>query len=211
MPAFHETLFPPSIALGASGGPRRATEIVALGSGREARNARWAGSRRRFDVATGVKSLDDLAAVVAFFEARRGRLHGFRFRDPLDHRSGPPSAAPTPLDQPIGTGDGATRVFALVKRYGDGETAFVRPIVKPVAGSVRIAVAGVEVATDVTVDPTSGLVTFAPGHAPAPGAAVTAGFLFDTPVRFDTDEIRVDLDHFAAGRVPAIPLLEVIP
>lgn len=211
--AFHEVLFPVEVAFGATGGPERRTEIVALGSGHESRNARWADSRRRYDAGTGLGTLDDLHAVLAFFEERRGRLHGFRYRDPVDDRSGPPSAAPTPFDQAIGTGDGATATFALVKRYGVGADPWIREIAKPVAGSVRLAVGGVEVAVGaaVSVDATTGRVTFAPGAIPPAGAAVTAGFRFHVPVRFDTDSLAVDVAAFMAGQIPSIPLLEVRP
>src|SRR3954466_4717789 len=118
MSGFHEILFPLDIALKSAGGPERKTEIVALGSGREERNARWAHSRRRFDAGYGVKTFEALSTVVAFFEERRGRLYGFRWRDRLDHSSAAPGAAVTALDQAIGTGDGAAANFALIKTYG---------------------------------------------------------------------------------------------
>ena len=209
--AFHEAVFPVEVAFGATGGPERRTEIVALGSGYESRNARWADSLRRYDAGTGVRTLDDLHQVIAFFEERRGRLYGFRYRDPVDDRSTLPSLAPTSGDQAIGTGDGATAKFQLTKRYGTGTTVWTRAIVKPVAGSVRIAVAGIDqtLPTDAAVDSATGIVTFAAGHIPAAGAIVTAGFRFHVPVRFDTDEIRVDLSAFAAGEIPAIPLVEI--
>ena len=38
---------------------------------------------------------------------------------------------------------------------------------------------------------------------------MTAGFLFDVPVRFDTDYLEVDLSAFAAGVIPKIPLVEI--
>ena len=114
-----EVPFPLDVALRASGGPERKTEIVVLGSGREVRNARWADSRRRYDAGSGIRSLADLYAVLDFFEARRGRLHGFLYRDPLDDRSCAPGREPAPGDQPIGTGDGATAAFALIKTYGE--------------------------------------------------------------------------------------------
>jgi uncharacterized protein (TIGR02217 family) len=213
MTGFDEVVFPVSVALGAVGGPERKTEIVALGSGREARNARWAGSRRRFDAGTGMKTLDDLAEVVAFFEARRGRLIGFRWRDGLDDSSGRPGATPTPLDQPLGTGDGATATFQLVKRYGTGAAAYVRAIAKPVAGSVRVAVGGVEIAEGAgfDLDAATGRVSFRPAAIPAAGTAVSAGFRFHVPVRFDTDVLKVDLAGFAAGEVPSIPIVEIVP
>jgi uncharacterized protein (TIGR02217 family) len=209
MTAFHEILFPLDIALRSAGGPERRTDIVSFGSGREQRNARWAQSRRRYDAGYGVKTLEALQAVVAFFEERRGQLYGFRWRDRLDHASGA-GAAVSPLDQGIGIGNGATTSFQLVKTYGAGFAPYSRPIGKPVAGSVRIAVGGVEVSGSAfSCDATTGIVTFQPGHLPPPGAAVTAGFLFDVPVRFDTDYLEVDLSAFAAGAIPKIPLVEI--
>jgi uncharacterized protein (TIGR02217 family) len=212
MSAFHETLFPLDIALKSAGGPERRTEIVSFGSGREQRNARWADSRRRYDAGYGVKSLEALQAVVAFFEERRGQLFGFRWRDRLDQSSSAPGAPLSPLDQGIGIGDGVTAAFQLQKTYGAGYAPYARPIAKPVAGSVRVAVGGVEVLGGAFgCDVTTGVVTFAAGHIPAPGAAVTAGFLFDVPVRFDTDYLEVDLSAFAAGAIPKIPLVEIKP
>jgi uncharacterized protein (TIGR02217 family) len=208
---FHEVRFPLDVALGSRGGPVRRTEIVTLASGREHRNGRWADSRRRYDAGLGVRTVDALHAVLAFFEERRGRLYGFRFHDRVDCKSSPPSAAPAPGDVQIGTGDGARTVFQLVKRYGSGFAPYERPIRKPVAGSVRVAVAGIEVAlgAGVSCDPMTGLVTFA--APPAAGAPVTAGFGFDVPVRFDTDELQFDLSAFEAGAIPGVPLIEIIP
>lgn len=206
--AFHAVRFPLDVALGARGGPERATDVVTLASGREERNSRWAQSRRRYNAAYGVKSRADMQAVLAFFEERRGRFHSFLWRDGLDHSSNG-TEMPTPLDQAIGTGDGVAVSFALSKTYGVGFDPFVRPITKPVAGSVRVAVDGAEVdAANLAVDPTTGLVTLA--TAPAAGAAVTAGFVFDVPVRFDTDRLDVELTSFEAAEVPAIPLIEVL-
>ena len=213
MTAFHEILFPLDISLKSAGGPQRRTEVVALGFGAEERNARWAHSRRRYDAGYGVKTLDALSQVVAFFEERRGRLHGFRWRDRLDHSSAAPGAAVSATDQAIGTGDGVTASFALTKTYGSLYAPYQRPVAKPVPGSVRVAVAGTEAeeGTAFTADTATGLVTFLAGHFPVVGAAVTAGFLFDVPVRFDTDYLEVDLSAFAAGAIPKIPLVEIKP
>jgi uncharacterized protein (TIGR02217 family) len=210
--AFHEVLFPLDIALRSTGGPERRTEIVTAGSGREERNARWAHSRRRYDAGYGVKIFADLSAVVAFFEERRGRLTGFRWRDKLDNSSGGGGSV-TPFDQPIGTGDGTTAAFQLIKIYGASFAPYARAIAKPVSGSVRVAVAGTEVASGVafTCDTTTGIVTSLAGHIPGAGVAITAGFQFDVPVRFDTDYLEVDLSAFAAGAIPKIPLLEIKP
>lgn len=209
MTAFHEVTLPLAFALGASGGPERRVDIVALGSGREVRNTPWAHGRRRYDVGGAVRTLDELQQLIAFFEARRGRLHGFRFRDPFDFKSCVASAASAPTDQVLGVGDGVKTQFALVKTYGDSASAYARPIAKPVTGAVRVALAGVEQAQSAfSVDAASGLITFA--TPPANGAAVTAGFLFDTPVRFDVERLDLALDGFGAGRALSVPLVEIV-
>jgi uncharacterized protein (TIGR02217 family) len=206
---FHEVRLPLALSFGAGGGPERRTEVALLGSGREVRNTPWSSSRRRYDLSGAVRTLDDLHQLIAFFEARRGKLHGFRFRDPLDFKSCLPSAAPGPLDQAIGVGDGATRTFQLTKFYGDAAGAFTRVIRKPVAGSVRVAVAGAEITGSAfATDPQTGLVTLT--STPAAGAAISAGFVFDTPVRFDSDRLEASLDGFGAGRVGQVHLVELL-
>lgn len=213
MTSFHETRFPLDISMHARGGPERRTDVVATATGREQRNARWADSRRRYDAGYGIKSLAAIDALVVFFEERRGRLHGFRWRDRADYKSCAPDRNPAPGDQLLGVGDAATSTFQLVKTYGAAFAPWARHIAKPVAGSVRVAVANVEsvAGRDHDVDDTTGLVTFRAGHLPAAGARVTAGFLFDVPVRFDTDYLEIDLAAFEAGEIPKIPLVEILP
>ena len=203
--SFAEVLFPARLAFGSTGGVERRTDVVTLASGYERRATPWAQGRRRWLVGGGVRSLADAQALLTFFEARRGRLQGFRFRDFADGSSAAPGAEPAATDQPIGVGDGAATQFQLVKRYGDGGDAVLRTIAKPVDGSVRVAVGGAAAAF--SADPATGLVTLA--AAPAAGAPVTAGFLFDTPVRFDADRLDVTLESFEAARVVAVPLIEV--
>jgi uncharacterized protein (TIGR02217 family) len=148
---------------------------------------------------------------MAFFEERRGRLYGFRWRDRSDYKSCAPTQDISPLDQIIGTGDGAMRSFQLIKTYGQDFAPYQRAIVKPVAGSVRVAVAGVEWdKSTFDIDVTNGLITFRVGHVPPQGAAVTAGFLFDVPVRFDTDYLEIDYAAFGTGGIPKIPLIEIL-
>jgi uncharacterized protein (TIGR02217 family) len=208
---FHEVRFPPGISLGAVGGPERRTEIVTLGSGFEQRNARWADSRRQYDAGYGVKTADELHQVIEFFEERRGRLFGFRWKDWLDYKSCAPLGTPSAADQEIGQGDGAETAFQLKKRYGSSFAPYRRTIVKPVAGTVLIAVAG-EPQTegeDFWVDYATGQITFYPDRPPAAGQPVTAGFEFDTPVRFDEDQLAISLDSFYSGSIPKIPIVEL--
>lgn len=213
MNSFHEVRFPVEVSFGATGGPERRNEIVALTSGRERRNLRFSQSRRHFDAGTGVRSLADLYDIIAFFEARRGSFHGFRFRDPFDMKSCAPDQTPAPGDQLIGTGDGSAASFQLVKRYGAGADVYVRAIRKPVSGTVRVAVAGVERTnpTHFTVNHQTGMVTFQPGAIPASGQNVHAGYEFDVPARFDAERIAIGLSAFKAGQIPSIPIVEIEP
>ncbi|MCR4269223.1 DUF2460 domain-containing protein [Nitratireductor sp. ZSWI3] len=211
MDSFHDVRFPLAVSFGATGGPERRNEIVQLVSGREKRNARQADARRYYDAGTGLRSLDDVHEVLAFFEARRGSLHGFRFRDPFDMKSCKPSQAPSFQDEVIGVADGVNVRFPLIKTYGDGADAVIRRIARPLADTVSVGVDGVErlPGSDFTVDPQTGEIVFAAGSAPAGGAVVTAGYEFDMPVRFDCERLSVSLAAFKAGQIPAIPLVEI--
>ncbi|KQV63833.1 DUF2460 domain-containing protein [Rhizobium sp. Root1220] len=209
---FHEVRFPLRLSLSTSGGPERRTDIVNLSNGRESRNSRWRNARRSYDAGSGLRSIADLYDILAFFEARRGELHGFRFRDPVDWKSSGPDRPVAEGDQVIGTGDGERATFQLVKTYGDAAASSTRPISKPVAGSVVVAVDGLSQAPSAFVcDPVAGIVTFLPGNIPATGALVSAGFEFDVPVRFATGRIDFNLSAFNAGRIPTIPLTEIMP
>jgi uncharacterized protein (TIGR02217 family) len=205
--AFDEVRFPDNISRGARGGPQRRTRIVTLASGDEERNAVWANSRRVYDAAYGVRRADDLAAVIAFFEARNGRLRGFRWKDWADYKSCLPSGAPAATDQVIGTGNGTTAAFQLVKTYASGGQSWKRTVLKPVSGKVLIAANAVALSSGWTVDTTTGIITFS--APPATGVSITAGFEFDVPVRFDTDELPITLDLERMGSIASIPLIEI--
>jgi uncharacterized protein (TIGR02217 family) len=207
--AFHEIRFPANLSFGALGGPERRTDIVTLANGHEERNTPWEHSRRRYDAGMGLRSLDDLETLIAFFEARRGPLHAFRWKDWADWKSARPSQATTALDQRIGVGDAVATAFQLQKRYSSGAADYFRPIRKPVPGTVTVALADVPQVegVDFTVDATTGTVTFI--TPPDIGVIVTAGFEFDVPVRFDADRIAVSVASFQAGEVPDVPVIEV--
>lgn len=207
--AFHDVRFPAALSFGAMGGPERRTDIVTLANGHEERNSPWAHSRRRYNAGMGLRAHDDLAQLVAFFEARQGPLHGFRWKDWGDYKSCLPSAEVACLDQLVAVGDGATTVFQLVKTYGSGVQSYVRPIRKPVDGTVHVSIDGVDqqAGLDFSVDLGTGLLTF--GQAPASGVEIKSGFEFDVPVRFDTDVIQTSLATFEAGEAPDVPLIEV--
>ncbi len=207
--SFHEVRFPVNLSFGSVGGPERRTEVVTLANGFEERNTPWEHSLRRYDAGIGMRSLDDLETLIAFFEARRGQLHGFRWKDWSDYKSSAPSADPTYLDQILGWGDGSKTQFQLIKTYRSGDQSYARPIQKPVDGTVLIGLKGDPQVEGVhfTYDANTGIVTFM--TPPDSGAEVTAGYEFDVPVRFDTDRIHTSVSSFRAGEAPNVPVVEV--
>ena len=206
---FHEVRFPTALSFGSIGGPERRTDVVTLASGFEERNTPWAHSRRRYDAGIGLRSMDDIDALIAFFEARRGQMFGFRWKDWSDFKSCPASADPRFDDQVIALGDGATTSFALAKTYRSGTFQYLRPIAKPVLGTVRGGIEQDEMqeGVDYSVDPATGRLNFV--QPPPEQASISAGFEFDVPVRFDTDRIQTSMASFQAGDVPSVPVVEV--
>lgn len=207
--AFHDIRFPANLSFGSVGGPERRTEIVTLSNGFEERNTPWAHSRRRYDAGLGLRSLDDVETMIAFFEARAGQLHGFRWKDWSDFKSCVPSGSPGPEDQLIGTGDGVKLTFQLQKTYRSGLQSYERPILKVVHGTTVVAVEGdpkIE-GLEFSVNAGTGEVSFT--LPPQAGTRITAGFEFDVPVRFDTDQIQTSVASFRAGDVPKVPVVEV--
>ncbi|MDA5094409.1 DUF2460 domain-containing protein [Aliiroseovarius sp. KMU-50] len=207
--SFHEIRFPANLSFGSVGGPERRTEVVTLANGFEERNTPWEHSRRRYDAGIAMRSLDDLETLIAFFEARRGQLHAFRWKDWADYKSAPPSEDPAYTDQVIGWGDGARTEWQLIKTYRSGDQTYDRPIRKPVEGTVTIGLKGDPLVenTHYSYDHTTGLVTFV--TAPEVGAEITAGYEFDVPVRFDADRIHTSVSSFQAGDAPNVPVVEV--
>ena len=198
MAAFHEVRFPPAISYGASGGPGYLTTVVATASGHEHRNSNWAAARGKWDVASGLKNREQVAELIAFFRARRGRAHGFRFKDWTDYQG---------VAQVLGTGNGSLKTFQLVKNYVSGGVTESRTIAKPVASTVKIYRNGVLATSGASTDSTTGVVTFA--TAPASGVIVTADFEFDVPVRFDTDQMDVTIETYNLGNWGQVPIVEI--
>ncbi|MEM7520719.1 MAG: DUF2460 domain-containing protein [Pseudomonadota bacterium] len=207
--SFHEVRFPSSLSFGATGGPQRRTDVVTLANGFEERNTPWAHSRRSYDAGAGLRSLDDLELVIGFFEARMGQMHGFRWKDWADFKSCRAGEAPAFDDQAIGAGDGSTTDWQISKTYISGGQSYSRPIKKPVAGSVKVGLDGAELiaGAEYTVDVSTGTISFT--QAPAANAVIFAGYEFDVPVRFDTDQIFASVETFQAGQVPSVPVIEV--
>jgi len=209
MTNFHDVRFPARLAFGASGGPQRRTDIVALANGSEVRNTAQYHSRRQYNASTSIKTRDDAIEINEFFELRRGQLHAFRFKDMLEYSSAIGDNPVMPTDQILGRGDGSRASFQLIKTYSDDVQSYERAITKPVSGTVVVAINGQVLETsDFTVGGLTGIVDL--NVAPASGAVVTAGFEFDVPVRFDTDTLDISYEDFGGLQISDIPLVEVL-
>ena len=206
MQAFDDVAFPLAIGREASLSPSFSTQIVESPSGHEQRSSDWADARLSFDAGPGVRSDRDIAALIEFFRARRGAARGFRFTDPYDDRSSATGVSPGPLDQRLGLGDGSTSEFQLMRHYGKGEDAQARRITRPMPGSIRVAIDGVEQASGWNH---AGLGVIAFDAPPEEGAVLTAGYRFDVPVRFAEDRLDINRATFAAGEAPSVPLVEI--
>ena len=203
--SFHDVRFPEQIALGATGGPTWSTQIITTASGAEQRNAAWAQARGRWNVGTGLRSRADLQVLLAFFRARRGRAYGFRFKDWSDFV----------LDRtPIGTTNGSATTFQIAKTYVSGPASIARILTRPVAGTTRCWVDGIERslgtgATQFQVDTATGVITLGSTLAALVAKPVEAQCEFDVPARFDTDDIEVSLRTYHSGEWADIPIIEV--
>jgi len=208
---FHEVQFPPQISYGSRGGPGHSTAIIEVDSGAEERIARWSSARRRYDVAWGVKSQDNLADLIAFYLARQGAAYGFRYKDWSDFTTASDGQDdPDDGDQQIGVGDGSETRFQLVKKYTSGGVTRTRNITKPVADTTVVAIDGAAQESGWTVNTTTGIVTFS--SAPALNEVITAGCEFDVPVRFGRaiDELLEASIEAYDIRSAEIPLVEII-
>lgn len=195
--SFVETQFPPDISFGATGGAVYSTDVIETFSGHEQRNINWSAPKGQWTVSHSVKTEEQVAELIAFFRARRGKAIGFRFKDWTDYKAS---------NQIIGTGDGVKTQFQLVKSYTSGGVTVDRKITKPVTG-VQVFKAGVLQSSGVSVNTATGVVTFT--AAPSNGQQITATFEFDVPARFDTDQCDLNHESFLLGTWAGIPIVEL--
>lgn len=199
--------------MGAIGGPRFSTTVTTLSGGTEQRNINWAKARGEWDVSHGLKTEQQVEELLAFFHARNGKAFGFRFKDWADYRL--PRWIDTPGDlapiQVTFTTDGHTNTFQIVKVYGDTAGFYVRPITKPVVGTVQLLNNGVQT-FDFTVDNTTGIVTLGGGTAVTTGHQIAVVCEFDVPCRFDTDDMKLTttmVDNFSWSTIPVVETREI--
>lgn len=198
MTMFHEVRFPPDISYGAVGGPIFSTGVVTSMSGGEQRAQNWAMSRLKYDVSHGVKTKEQLDKLIAFFRARKGKAYGFRFKDWADYQAD---------NQPCARVSVNPWRYQLQKQYvDDSGYTDLRTIKKPVAGTVKLYLDDSWIDAGYSVDYATGIVTFAadPGEA-----AVTASFEFDTPMRFDSDEMPISMENYDVYSWGNINVIEI--
>jgi len=193
MSSYIDIPFPDAVARGATGGPKFMTSVVTVASGREYRNICWAQRRAEYNISTGIRTRTEMAAVIAHFHNVYGRAYSFPFKDWSDFSV---SDCET-----VAVG---TLVFQLVKRYTLGTQTYVRTIAKPVSGTVSLTVSG-ETVTPASIDCLTGQVTFAATPADVPHAS----FEFYVPVRFDSDQLPIQVDAYNKQTVSQINLIEV--
>ncbi len=198
MSSFHEVRFPIDIAYGSVGGPEYSTDVIVTHGGNEKRNINWEAARNRYNVAYGVQSQQQLAVLVAFFRARKGKAYGFRFKDWGDYQA---------LNQEIGVGDGVEVSFQLVKTYESSVNSESRMISKPIGSTIIIYIDDVLQASGWTLDSSTGIITF--DSAPDATAVIKADFEFDVPVRFDTDRLSVTLEDYGTYSLSEVLLVEL--
>ena len=207
--AFHDTRLPVDIERGAQGGPRFKTTVMVLGGGLEKRNIDWATTRGEWDIGYGIDDKDAFSTVLTFFYTRQGRAHSFRFKDWADFAIS---------DQLMFTTDGSTSTFQMFKRYSSGGINYDRDITKPIASGWVVTVNAVSQtvvyntspsASQVAINTLTGVVTLGSTHAATSSQAVKLTGEFDVPVRFANDSIDITVEHFDAGNIPQIPIIEV--
>lgn len=208
--SFHDIRFPDHISYGSSGGPMFSTTIMALTSGFERRNINWSQVRASYEAVHGIKGVEDMEEIRAFFYARMGRAYSFRYKDWSDYQTGA---------QLLGVGDDVATAFQIVKNYTSGGFQYSRLITKivhedengdPLVTLENVTVGGVlmDNIDDYTLDPNTGVITFV---VPPPLAAeVRIGNAeFDVHVRFDTDHLNATHDFWQTESWPSIPLVEI--
>lgn len=199
--AFDEVRLPTCIEKGAQGGPQFNTTVLSLSSGYEKRNINWSKSRGSWDISYGIKKKEDLDELISFFYARRGRARGFRFRDFSDYKL---------ARQGIGIGDGANAIFQIYKRYSNAGIDYDRIINKIVDNTLSVWVNNALIdSSDYAIDLDTGIITFDVGAIPAISDVVEVQAEFDVPVRFDIDNLNINLYMVEIGSLPQISVIEL--
>jgi uncharacterized protein (TIGR02217 family) len=146
-PVIDEVRLPELLSRGATGGPGFSTVVVISASGAEQRIAQRSQGLYQYQIQHEMRTAAMAAALIAFFQAREGRARGFRFQDKSDYQATNEPLAPTGIP-----------TVQLIKTYTSGLVSRVRPITKPVTGTVTLRKNASNL-VGISVDTTTGLVT----------------------------------------------------
>lgn len=197
--------------------PKTKTSIGVSAGGGEQRNQLWEHPLRKFILPEAAgREWSVVEGLTKHWYVTSGPANTFPWKDPLDFAScdlARPNLTPEIAldDQAVGTGDGFSDLFQLVKAYVVGAETYTRTIHLPVLSSVKIGLDGVLVDPGLyTLSRPGGVLQF--DSPPANGAIITAGFLFDVEVRFESDDvIEGILRDRHIGGFADITLIEVRP
>lgn len=166
----------------------QSTKAVSI-SGKETAVSNWSYPRYRWTILYNVlrqgtvsgATWDEMEQLFGFINARQGGFDSWLYKDTADNAV---------TGQAIGSGDGATAAFQLIRAFG----SFVEPILAPdLAATLNVYLGGVlQSGSAYTVTPWETTSSNGPGKivfntAPGAGVAITADFSWYWPVRFDSD------------------------
>lgn len=176
--------------------PRWNTSLVSVDSGAESANQRWAHPLHKFTLPNAVRKTETVYAVRSHWLVMRGPYHTWPWRDPLDFASvqlTKPNVEPSISDQDesLGVGDDIETEFQIYRTYRVGSQTYRRKIELPILSSVKIGYVPPsdqpsETLPPYTVTRPGGKVVFS--YPPPQDMILTIGYLFDTCVRFESDE-----------------------
>lgn len=194
--AFLEDVLPVDVMPGASSDPMFSTTVKRLRGGGEHRNQLWANPLRTFEIAYGSRSRERIEdELQSFLIKAAGAFNGFRARDWSDYQV---------TNEAIGVGDGVEYWFRLTKQYG----TYSRRIMKPDPATVTIYVNGAVLDPDTwVVDGSNGVVVLL--RPPGVGDVVAWSGEFHVPVRFDADNMTVNMMIHSKGAVSDLGLREI--
>jgi len=170
------------------------TDIQQAISGKENRLSYYTYPRYQWTADIGFLSSSSvysqtLQTLLGFVNQMQGQANSFLYQDPDDYSA---------TAQTIGTGDGTTTAFQLVKSLG----GFVEPVFAPnLSGTINVYINGtLQSSGNYTINAWGTNNTNGPGSlvfntAPSSGAAITASFTFYYPCRFASDKFSFSLSY----------------
>ena len=169
---------------GWEGGPEFSTRVVTMANGFERRNGDWAEARRRYTLPFLNLSRDRYVPILQMFYVARGKLHCFRYRDPLDYEAD---------NELIGFGNGTTDLFQLSKLSTIDGFSYQRNVYAIPTGDTIVVEINGSPTTAFTLDYERGLILF--DSPPALNAEIRWSGIFDVWVRFDQDYLPFTIDN----------------